>query len=692
MPPQDSHGFFADLAAPFCALAIKPHFEALDHTQKLYAHHLSRASFEGTRIILRQTTPHAEDIYDLIIATFSAANAHKLTDIGALKAKSGVSDEDFEHVLQYSAQFLSNLANYKSFGDSKFVPRASADAFEKVIAASENAHRALPLWNKVKAEIYELEPEGRRFLGYPDQGHVIGYYSENFTKKDIDLVQAALEANDISSLNTRAFKHADGTYEVRVASAQKGGDKIVHHNGTNIRLVFGDFSDALTKVSDSFRAALPSVANEHEKKMVESYIETFTTGSIEAHKESQREWIKDIGPMVESNIGFVETYRDPAGLRAEWEGFVAMVNKEQTAKFEKMVQAAPKFIPLLPWGAVYEKDSFFKPDFTSLEVLSFATGGIPAGINIPNYDDIRQTLGFKNVSLGNVLSAKAPSEKIPFLTKKDYALFEKLRGPAFEVQVGIHELLGHGTGKLLQEFADGTFNFDHKNPPISPVTGEAIKTWYKPNQTWGSVFGAISSSYEECRAEAVGLYLSTDKDMLKIFGHTDESVEEGIADDVMYINWLIMARAGLIALEFYDPVKGHGQAHMRARFALLKAMMEVPGFVTIDQAEDGSNVTVTLERSLIRTKGMKAISAFLQKLQVYKSTADVEAGAKFYNDATHVEDHWLKTREIVLKHKQPRKVFVQANTFVGEGKDDVLLKEYEASSQGMIASWIERQV
>lgn len=100
-------------------------------------------------------------------------------------------------------------------------------------------------------------------------------------------------------------------------------------------------------------------------------------------------------------MGWIETYVDPSGTRAYFEGWVAIVDKVKSEKFRNLVKASEHIIPLMPWPKEWEKDNFLAPDFTMLEVISFATNGCPLGINVPNYDDIRENEGFKNVFLGN---------------------------------------------------------------------------------------------------------------------------------------------------------------------------------------------------------------------------------------------------------------------------------------------------
>jgi hypothetical protein len=96
-------------------------------------------------------------------------------------------------------------------------------------------------------------------------------------------------------------------------------------------------------------------------------------------------------------------------------------------------------------------------------------------------------------------------------------------------QTAVHELIGHGTGKLLTETAPGQFNFDHTNPPISPITGDPISTWYKPGETWNSVFGKLAPTVEECRAYLIADYLADNRDVLGMFGYDHNSTPT--ADD-----------------------------------------------------------------------------------------------------------------------------------------------------------------
>lgn len=87
----------------------------------------------------------------------------------------------------------------------------------------------------------------------------------------------------------------------------------------------------------------------------------------------------------------------------------------------------------------------------------------------------------------------------------------------------VHELLGHGSGKLFSEVASGSYNFDRDRPPVSPLTGQSVTSWYERGQTWGSVFGPLAATVEECRAILISEYLMDNKQLLSIFGYTDTS-------------------------------------------------------------------------------------------------------------------------------------------------------------------------
>ena len=71
---------------------------------------------------------------------------------------------------------------------------------------------------------------------------------------------------------------------------------------------------------------------------------------MEHHIESQKHWIKDKGPIIQTNIGFIETYLDPLKLRAEFEGFVAVVNQQESLLLNKLVVEAETTLKYLPWG------------------------------------------------------------------------------------------------------------------------------------------------------------------------------------------------------------------------------------------------------------------------------------------------------------------------------------------------------
>ncbi|VVC90186.1 unnamed protein product [Leptidea sinapis] len=634
----------------FVELDSSQAFTNLSREEKLYAHYLSQAAWNGGLIVLMQTSPESPRIFSLLHRIFVG---EPLEDLKRNAIASGVTEDDFQAFLVYAGGVFANSGNYKGFGDTKFVPNLSDGSFELIVKSSKayknDSTHLSKLWQNTRSTIYSITPR-LTSLGLADKG-VTTYFSSNCTESDSNLVNDWMKTKRIEAYMCRTFKTTaeDGIpiYTIHLASVETSPKPPLtmdkeKYKGAYFEVTRGDYSPLLKLVNENLSKAMEYAANDNEKNMIKHYINSFREGDLNEHKEGSRYWIRDKGPIIETYQGFIETYRDPSGQRGEFEGFVAMVNKEMSKKFGSLVENAEGFIKLLPWGQDLEKDSFLRPDFTSLDVLTFSGSGIPAGINIPNYDEIRQNEGFKNVSLGNVIPAAYKESVIPFLSEADKQLLEKYRVAAFEVQVGLHELLGHGSGKLLRQNADGTFNFDKDN---SPGTRRARRTtassphWVPPSRSaaprpWDSI-SRCSPRYSSKEAE-----------------------------DVMY-------------------------AHARARFVLMRLLeLEGDGLLSVRETVPGADLLLSLQRDRLATDGKRIIGDFLVKLQAIKSTGEVAAGEALFQRYSELQEPWNRWRDIVLLHKQPRNIFVQPNTRV-EG-NNVELRRYAASAEGMVSSWVER--
>jgi dipeptidyl-peptidase-3 len=323
--------YLADSPPSVVQLQVAKHFDALDDKQKRYAHFISKAAFAGTRIVLRQVSPESEPIYDLIVALHRATSG----DWTALGQKAGVDASEVRLFTEYAAMFLGNTGNYKSFGDAKFLPRCSAESVRKLAQVSPDATKA---WEQCKDALFSFQPSGMMHLGHLEDGHLSTYYpdSPSITKDEIDAVKDWAEKVGLLPENNRLVKTDAGDFRILIASAiasapaegdtgkeaeftlEKGPLK-----GKKITLVYGDHAREMAAITGYIKKAAENAANDAQRDMHLAYAKSFETGSMLAFKDSQRHWIKDKGPMIECNIGFIETYRDPAGIRGEWEGFAS---------------------------------------------------------------------------------------------------------------------------------------------------------------------------------------------------------------------------------------------------------------------------------------------------------------------------------------------------------------------------------
>ncbi|KAI2899508.1 hypothetical protein CBS76997_2363 [Aspergillus niger] len=669
-------------------LSVAVAFDGLSPQEKLYAHHMARAAWSGTRIILRQVSPEANGIYDFIMALYHSCDG----DWEQLAAKAGVNVQELDKFLNYAATFLFNVGNYFGSGDQKFTPDVSEEILSGLASGSSEANTAL---ERIKDSMLSPLPNS---LGRPGPLTQSSYYlGEDCLEsaEDVATISNVMEIQSILPENTRLRSYQDSgsrCYDIMQASVVE--DKVALEGvdgwGASDKRAFvvkGDHKEEIRRICDCLQQAIPYASTPAQVDMLRQIIDSFQTGSLEAYRKALRTWVNDKAPLVETVIGFVEPYRDPLGIRAEFEGIVGIPDAAETKILHTLATKANQLVYKLPWvegtgdsKGPFEKELFEPPDFSSIN-----------RINLPNYNDIRQDTGYKNIIFSNrMVSESSRSRGLHMVDLSEQETFKKHRFYAYYIWVVLHEILGHGTGRFLTESSEGSFNFDTEKPPLDPFTGKPVGSWYRAGQTWTGVFNDLATTVDECRAELVGAYSIDDLEILRIFGYTEQS--EVKPDDIAYNMYLQLGVDGLRGLENYDPTtKIWGQAHSRAHYAIFRHLLRDSGdLYTVTKDVEKNSLTVKVDRSRVISHGKPSLGRMLLKLHIYRCTADISNCRRFYENLSIVDDEALKWRDILVSKKDPPLVFSQANTYlVG---DDVKIKEYEPTAQGVVQSWAERSI
>lgn len=88
--------------------------------------------------------------------------------------------------------------------------------------------------------------------------------------------------------------------------------------------------------------------------------------------------------------------------------------------------------------------------------------------------------------------------------------------------------------------------------------------------------------------------------------------------------------------------------------------------------------------------------ALILELHIYRSTANVVKGRELFEGLSTVEGDCLLWREAVVAQRQPRPLFVMGNTVLenadGKGDETISWVNYEATKEGLIQSWTDRNI
>jgi dipeptidyl-peptidase-3 len=544
-------------------------FKGLTPQQKALAFWLSMAAIAVNPIVYDQNSSYGLEL------------KHMLEQI--LTHSRGIDPVVLKKVTDYTKLFWANHGNHNSFTSKKFLPEFTPEELQAAALQALKNRAALGTQAKLLKELEDLY----RPIFDAD-------YRASLTVKNPKNGEDPLTAsgnNLYEGVTMGDLKDFHDSYPLNSRLVKRNGKLVeqVYRAGGAGKAPSGLYAEDLGRAIRYLNMALP-YANAPTKKVLQDLIRYYQTGDPADWRQFNIDWVHDDSPVDFTN-GFIEVYKDPRGLKGAMQAYVTVVDEKMNKLMKEFAANAKYFEQRAPWDDKYKLEAPHPPIVNTVEALietaDFDVTTI--GENLPNEAEIHDKYGSKSFIFTGSTRALAATRGSKVSNEFAYSEEERARAEKYQVLandllVAMHEVLGHGSGKM--------------NPKLTEEPAVYLKEYY--------------STLEEARADLVAMWNFFDPKLIEMGAIPNIEVAKAEYD--------AEARAGLAQLHEFPTGDTIEEDHRRGTQLIVNFIRDKTGAIQPVE-RDGKIYLVVKDYD-----GMhKGVGMLLAELMRIKAEGDYDA-------------------------------------------------------------------
>ncbi len=537
-------------------------FRSLTPKQQALAYWLTQAAIAIDPIIYDQ------------MSGYGLRQKRVLEAVVANKAK--VDPAVYKRIADFTKLFWANKGNHNELTSQKFLPEFTADDLKKALNAAGRGDLVAEA-DALRQSLFDADFEPLTTAKSPEGGK--------------DIVQAS--ANSFyPGLSLGDLKGFTEKYRLNSRVARVNGRLVeqVYRAGTpDGRVPPGLYAGFLHNAIAALMRARP-YAEPKQQKVIDDLVRYYQTGEYKDWIQFDIDWVQDDEPVDFAN-GFIEIYRDARGAKGSSQAFVSITDQKLSATILKIASNAQYFENMAPWNSNYKKQGVQPPVAKAVETTA-ETGDFhitTTGDNLPNEDEIRAKYGSKSFLFTGSMRAladatgSAVTDEFVF-SPQEIALDKKYGTEADQLMTAMHEVIGHGSGKL--------------SPKLTHEASFYLKEYF--------------STLEEARADLMALWNVFDP-KLKELGIVSNN-------DVGRVMYNSAARVMLTQLRRIPKGNTIEEDHQRNRQLIAAYIMDKTGAIAWEH-RDGKTYVVVKDYKKMR----EGVGMLLAELMRIKAEGDYDA-------------------------------------------------------------------